>query len=278
MTLAPALLEFERQQVARARQDAFDAVGKDLPDRPLGWRRKPLTPATAAEFAKLIEVCVLHPTATRSEIQNACDDALSYGLGGVCVNSRWASFARDQVKDPDVKIVATVAFPLGAMSSKVKVRECRAASAADEYDMVADLSALRDGDLRAFYDDIAEVVQQSKGRDVKVILEMGLLAGAYEKALAACLAEAAGASYVKTSTGFAFQGRDGYGSQLGATVLDVAILAQALSDEVGIKAAGGIRCGQTARELVSNGATRIGTSLARVVVGDLPQQLCIALP
>jgi deoxyribose-phosphate aldolase len=147
-----------------------------------------------------------------------------------------------------------VGFPLGAMSTTAKVAETSAAvsDGAQEIDMVINIGALRGGDKGFVESDIRGVVEaaHAHGAIVKVILETALLTDA-EKILACQLAQAAGADFVKTSTGF---------SKSGATVEDVALMRRTVGPSMGVKASGGIRTLEDLRTMVAAGATRIGAS------------------
>ena len=145
-----------------------------------------------------------------------------------------------------------IGFPLGASVSAVKEFEARQAVAdgADELDMVVSVGDLKAGRDEYVRSDIAAVVRGALGRAVKVIIEACLLTDE-EKARACRLAAAAGADFVKTSTGF---------SKGGATVHDVALMRAAVGPDVGVKAAGGIRTRKEAEEMIAAGATRIGAS------------------
>jgi len=158
--------------------------------------------------------------------------------------------------------IAVVDFPLGTGPTTAKVGEARGAisAGAQELDMVVNLDALRRGDYALVLRDIEAVVEVARPRPGKVILETGALTRE-EKVIGAALAKAAGAAFVKTSTGF------GPG---GATAEDVALLRQVVGPEMGVKASGGIRTAADACKMVEAGATRIGASASVAIISGGP--------
>jgi len=174
----------------------------------------------------------------------------------------WVARAHELLRETPVCIVTVVGFPHGASTSATKAFECATAvrQGAHEIDMVISLGGLKAGDRFGVRDDIAAVVKAADGRPVKVILETAYLRDA-EKQLACALAEEAGAQFVKTSTGYARQEYlAGPGQSLGATIHDVRLMRACVGDRLRVKASGGIRSADLARELVAAGADRIGTS------------------
>lgn len=203
-------------------------------------------------LAHYIDHTNLNPAATAKDIEKLCAEAREYGFASVCVNSSRAALAASLLKDSGVSVCCVVGFPLGAMSTEAKAFEARkaAAAGASEIDMVINVGFLKDGDIKAAEDDIRAVVDAVPGTVVKVIIETCLLDD--EEKIAACrAAEAAGAKFVKTSTGF---------STGGASVEDVRLMKNAVSAAVKIKASGGIRDAETARAMIEAGAERLGTS------------------
>lgn len=209
-----------------------------------------------AELARRIDHTLLGPTATSEAVEQLCEEAVRYGVASACVNPCHVELARACLKNSDVKTCAVVGFPHGMSTSETKAFEALKAIAAgaDELDMVINVAALKQGDYAAVTEDIRGVCiaaeKAPRPVSVKVILEMALLTKE-EKVAAATLAKAAGAQYVKTSTGF------GPG---GATVEDVALLRATVGEEMGVKAAGGIRDVETAIAMIEAGADRIGAS------------------
>lgn len=183
------------------------------------------------KIASFIDHTLLSPDATEDEIKKLCEEAKKFGFAAVCINPSFVKLASEQLKGSGVKVCTVVGFPLGATHKKVKSYEAAKVveEGADEIDMVANIGALKGKNFRLVYEDVRGVIEASKDKVVKVILEMGSLA--QEEKMAGCvLTKAAGASYVKTSTGF------GKG---GATVEDVALIRKIVGTGMGIKAAGG---------------------------------------
>jgi deoxyribose-phosphate aldolase len=213
-------------------------------------------------LASLIDHTLLKPDATREEIERLCREAAQFCFASVCVNPNWVPLCREMLRGAGVKVCTVVGFPLGAHLPDIKAYEARRAveQGAEEVDMVINIGALKSKDYALVEQDIRGVVQ-AVGRDtvVKVILEMTLLTRE-EKIMACSLAKAAGAHFVKTSTGFAGGG---------ATVEDVQLMRETVGPEIGVKAAGGIRTQEDARAMVAAGATRIGASAGvKIVRGE----------
>ncbi|MFO7173351.1 MAG: deoxyribose-phosphate aldolase [Bacillota bacterium] len=209
-------------------------------------------------LARLIDHTLLKPEATAEQIRRLCAEARHYGFAAVCVNPWWVPLCVQELKGTGVKVATVIGFPLGATTTEAKAFEARQAveAGAEELDMVINVGALKSGHLDRVQEDIAAVVRAAAGRVVKVILETGLLTDE-EKVTACRLAVAAGAHFVKTSTGF------GPG---GATVADVRLMRQTVGDQVGVKASGGIRDHATAVAMVEAGASRIGASSSVAIV------------
>ena len=177
---------------------------------------------------------------------------MNYGFKAVCVNGCWVQLAAKELTNTSVEVATVVGFPLGAMSSEAKVFEARDAIAkgADEVDMVLNIGWLQSGEWGAVQEDIARIKQAVGTKVLKVIFENCYLSK--EEKIKACeLSMAAGADFVKTSTGF------GTG---GATFEDVALMKSVVGDKVLLKASGGIRDRATALKYIDLGVARIGTS------------------
>lgn len=157
----------------------------------------------AKELASLIDHTLLKPEATAEQIDQLCKEAATHGFASVCINPYWVSRAAEKLKGSGVKVCTVVGFPLGATPAEVKAFETRKAieDGAGEVDMVINIGALKSGDLDQVRNDIAAVVEAAAGVTVKVILETGLLTED-EIRIACAKAKAAGADFVKTSTGF----------------------------------------------------------------------------
>jgi len=220
---------------------------------------RPLALRAASTLAGRIDHTILMPGATRADVERACGEALEHRFASVCVNSRWVPLVSSVLQGSSVMTCAVVGFPLGAMSSHAKAAETRdaVANGADEIDMVIDVGDLKGGDLAAVEADIEAVVAAAVGRPVKVIIETCLL-DEDEKVIACLLAARAGASYVKTSSGF---------STSGATVEDIALMRTVVGDALGVKASGGVRSTADAEAMIAAGADRIGASASVAIVG-----------
>jgi deoxyribose-phosphate aldolase len=214
------------------------------------------------QLAGMIDHTLLRADATSSQIEKLCSEARRYGFFSVCVNSGCLESCKSILVGTPVRICAVVGFPLGANLTSVKVSEAADAEwlGADEIDMVINIGALKDARDDYVKNDIAAVVQATSDRVItKVILENCYLTDD-QKRHGCRLAMTAGAGFVKTSTGF--------GSS-GATVDDVTLMKEEVGDEIGIKAAGGIRDLNTALEMISAGATRLGTSSSVEIIEEL---------
>jgi deoxyribose-phosphate aldolase len=213
-------------------------------------------------LASLIDHTLLKPDATHDEIDKLCREAAQFCFASVCVNPVWVPLAADLLRGTGVKVCTVIGFPSGAHAPDVKAYETRRAveQGAEEVDMVINIGALKSKDYALVEHDIRSVVQAS-GRDtvVKVILETSLLTRD-EKVMGSTLAKAAGADFVKTSTGFAGGG---------ATVEDVKLMRETVGPDVGVKASGGVRTKEEAEAMVAAGATRIGASAGiKIVRGE----------
>ena len=221
----------------------------------------------AGSVASMIDHTLLKADATRAEIEALCREAAEHRFASVCVNPTWVAVCARLLRGTTVKVCSVVGFPLGATTADTKHYETRRAifDGALEIDMVVNVGALKSGDLRLVERDIEAVASpcRESGALSKVIIEAALLTDD-EKVTACTLAKAAGADYVKTSTGF------GPG---GATAADVALMRRVVGDEMGVKAAGGVRDLEGLKAMVAAGATRIGASAGvRIVQESRGQQ------
>ncbi|RLI16568.1 deoxyribose-phosphate aldolase [Candidatus Bathyarchaeota archaeon] len=217
------------------------------------------------KLAKMIDSTNVKATASRSDIEKLCKDAVHHGFGCVCVNPIYVKLASQLLKGSDVKVCSTVGFPFGATLPEIKALEAIKAveNGAQELDMVINLSALKSGNYEAVKKDIAAVVDAKRLDEriiVKVIIETACLTDE-EKIVACKLAKDAGADFVKTCTGF-------FGK--GATVEDVRLMRQTVGEAMGVKAAGGIRTYADAVAMIRAGANRIGTSTAVQIIEGAP--------
>ena len=207
-----------------------------------------------AELAAYLDHTLLKADATAADIDRVCAEAVSYGTASVCVNGCWVPRVATALAGTGVATCAVIGFPLGAMSTAAKAAEARdvVAAGAAEVDMVINVGLLKGGEDSAVQADIAAVAEAAHagGALLKVILECCLLTDG-EKVRACRAAVAAGADFVKTSTGF---------STGGATAADVALLRATVGPTVGVKAAGGIRTRADALAMIEAGASRLGVS------------------
>ncbi len=210
------------------------------------------------EINRYIDHTLLAADATKDRIIKLCNEAKEYKFASVCVNSCWVKLCAELLKGSGVEVCTVVGFPLGAMVTKAKAyeAECAVSDGADEVDMVINIGDLKDGDYKAVEDDIRAVRKACGDKLLKVIIECCLLSDE-EKVKACELSEAAGADYVKTSTGF---------SKGGATEEDVALMRRTVGERLGVKAAGGIRDRATAEKMIENGASRLGCSAGIAIV------------
>lgn len=221
-----------------------------------------------ADLAALIDHTLLRPEATRADIEKLCAEAVEFGFATVVVNPTWVALAAARLQGTPVKVCTVVGFPLGATLPQVKILEAEEVVklGAQEVDMVINVGALKSGEDDFVEQDIRGVVEVSRrgGALTKVILECALLTD-QEKVRGCRLAQAAGADFVKTSTGF------GPG---GATAHDVELMRVVVGPEMGVKAAGGIRSYEDLQKMLSAGATRIGASASVKIL----QEAAGALP
>ena len=213
------------------------------------------------EINKYIDHTTLKAMVQKEEIKKLCDEAKEYGFYSVCVNGANVSYAYSQVKDSGVKVAAVVGFPLGAMSTEVKVFEAKKAieDGASEIDMVINVGALKDGDYEYVEKEIAEIKKAIGDNVLKVIIETCYLTDE-EKVKACELSVNASADFVKTSTGF------GTG---GATFEDVELMKKTVGDKAQVKASGGVKDIETAKKYIELGATRLGTSSGIEIIKGL---------
>ena len=209
-------------------------------------------------IAAMIDHTLLKPEATPAQIEKLCAEAAEYHFASVCVNPVYIPLAARLLDGTGVKVCCVVGFPLGAIAPEQKAAEAAscAAMGAEELDMVIHVGAAKAGDWALVQRDIAGVVKAAAGRTVKVIIETCLLTDE-EKVKACEAAKAAGADFVKTSTGF---------STGGATTHDIALMRKTVGPEMGVKASGGIRDYATAMAMIEAGANRIGASAGIEIV------------
>ena len=212
-------------------------------------------------YAKFIDHTLLKPESTRQQIDQIIDEAKEYNFKSICVNPTHVKYASERLNDSGVLVCTVIGFPLGATTTATKIFETEDAikNGATELDMVINIGALKDGRFEDVQKDIEGVVGAANGKTVKVIIETVLLSDE-EKVKASELAKAAGADFVKTSTGFAGGG---------ATPEDVKLMKDTVGDELEVKASGGVRSLEDFNKMIDAGATRIGASAGVQIIQGL---------
>ncbi len=209
---------------------------------------------------KLIDHTLLKAFATEDDIKKICDEAKTYNFKSVCVNPANVAFAKKELQDSDVLVCTVIGFPLGANTIEVKAFETKDAilKGADEIDMVINVGKAKQHDYDYIEKEISEVVKASERRTVKVIIETCYLTDEEKKEV--CIrATKAKANFVKTSTGF------GTG---GATCEDVKLMKESISDNMFVKASGGVRNYDDLKQMVEAGASRIGASSGVAIMNN----------
>ena len=201
---------------------------------------------------KYIDHTILKATASSSDVQKLCEEAIEHKFYSVCVNGCYVADAKHLLQGTDVKVAAVVGFPLGAMTTAAKVFEAKEAveNGASEIDMVINVAKLKDGEFEYVENEIRQIKEAIGDNVLKVIIETCYLTDE-EKVKACELSLVAKADFVKTSTGF------GTG---GATYEDVKLMKSVVGDNAKVKASGGVRDKETAEKYVELGAERLGTS------------------
>jgi deoxyribose-phosphate aldolase len=221
---------------------------QELPPAPL-----PLNPPVGAEIAAWIDHTALKAETTVEQVMKLCQEANEHGFATVCINPAYIPLAAGVLR-AGVGVCTVISFPLGAHLPSFKAVETRMAieAGATEIDMVVNIGALKANALPLVYEDVKAVAEVCHQHDahLKVILEMCYL-DQREKILGCLLAKAAGADFVKTSTGF---------GPSGASVEDVDLMRRVVGADVGVKAAGGIRTLADAQAMIKAGANRLGAS------------------
>jgi len=231
---------------AGASRISFNGSGADVP----------------TDLAGYIDHTLLRADASAAEVDVMCDEAIKYKFASVCVNPTWVRRVAGNLRGTDVLTCSVIGFPLGAHTPEIKAMEARRAvrEGAREIDMVVNIGAIKSGDWLTVEKDIAGVVDAAReaGAICKVIIEAAMLDDE-EKVVTSRIARKAKAHYVKTSTGF------GPG---GATVYDVALMREAVGPDMGVKASGGIKTAQDAKDMIAAGASRIGASAGIEIIAE----------
>ncbi|HKT39256.1 MAG TPA: deoxyribose-phosphate aldolase [Ktedonobacterales bacterium] len=216
---------------------------------------------TYAQVAKTLDHSLLRPELTLDEMRAGCEIAREYDVASVCISPANVSLASRVLEGSDVHVGTVIGFPHGYSATSVKVAEARQAmnDGATELDMVLNIGWLRSGLDEQAQEDIQAVVTEARGKAlVKVIIENAYLSDD-EKRRACHIAEAAGADFVKTSTGFA---------PSGATLADLRLMRASVSPRVQVKAAGGVRTLDAVLDVLNVGATRIGATASKAILDE----------
>jgi deoxyribose-phosphate aldolase len=215
---------------------------------------------TLKRVAKTIDHSTLGPAMTLDEVKAGCEVALKYDVASVCCKPCDVKFVAEILKGSDVLVGTVVGFPHGSSTTESKVFETKQAVAdgAVEIDVVINIGHLKSGKTQEIQDEISAVVAAAAGNQVKVILENAYLTDA-EKVIACKLIEAAGAHYVKTSTGFA---------PTGATLADVKLMRATCSQKVKVKSAGGVKSLDQLLEFLDAGIDRSGSSSTASILDE----------
>jgi len=216
------------------------------------------------KIAKTIDHSLLKPEMTRDEVRQGCEIAKKYDVASVCCKPSDVAFCAEILKGTDVEVGTVVGFPHGSSTTDTKVFETKNAIAngATEIDMVLNIGQLKSGLYDSVKADIAAVVAAAGGKMVKVILENAYLTD--EEKITACkLCEAAGAHYVKTSSGYA---------PTGATVADVKLMRAAVSPAVKVKSAGGVRTLDALIEMLDAGVERSGATTTSTMLDEYTER------
>lgn len=216
---------------------------------------------TRESLAAYMDHTLLKANASKDQILKVCEEAKKYHFASVCVNSCWIPLVSEELKGTGVTPCCVVGFPLGAMLASSKAAETRdaVAAGAGEIDMVLHVGAVKSGDWETVKADIKAVNDAKGSAKLKVILENCLLTDE-EKVKACQICKEIGADFVKTSTGF---------STGGATPEDVALMRRTVGEEMGVKAAGGIRTLEDALAMIEAGADRLGVSAGVQIIEEL---------
>ena len=209
---------------------------------------------------KYIDHTILKPTCLVADIEKLCAEAKQYDFAAVCVPPHFVKLAKEKLAGSTVQVATVIGFPFGYSATEAKIAEIILArvDGADELDVVANISAIKNGDWSAIADEINHIMPiiRSKGKVVKIIIESGVLTD--DEIIKCCdIYGIAGIDYLKTSTGYA---------EKGASVEAVKLFRKHLPDQVQIKASGGIRDYAAAKLMIDAGATRIGCSAGVAIV------------
>ena len=214
------------------------------------------------DISSYIDHTILKPTTTLAEVQNVCAEAIQYQFAAVCIPPLFVKTAKEILNNSAIKVATVIGFPFGYSAIEAKVAEIVLAiiDEADELDMVVNISAIKNNDWNFIASEINTImpIVKSKNKIIKVIIESGVLTDG--EIIKCCdIYGAAGVDFIKTSTGYA---------EKGATVQAVKLIRAHLTDLVKIKASGGIKTYQFAKELIEAGAERLGCSSSVKIVKE----------
>lgn len=219
-----------------------------------------ISPSQLQHLSTLVDHTLLKPEARAQDILRLCEEAKTHGFASVCINPIFIPLAVKALEDSSIPVCTVVGFPLGASALAVKVAETKEAlaSGAREIDMVISIGNLKDRGAISVEEEVRALRDLGKDYVLKVIIETCLLTK--EEIVLACQgAQAGGADFVKTSTGF---------STGGALVEDIALMRKTVGQDMGVKASGGIRTAEAMQAMVDAGATRIGIGGAMAIFGN----------
>ena len=223
---------------------------------------KNINNAMEGRLNQYIDHTILKPTTTLAEVEKVCAEAMQYEFAAVCISPLFVRKAKKLVNDSGVKVATVIGFPFGYSAIEAKVAEIVLAmvDGTDELDMVINISAIKNTDWNFIANEINTImpIVKSKNKIIKVIIESGILTD--DEIIKCCdIYGIAGVDYVKTSTGYA---------EKGASVHAVKLIRAHLADTVKIKASGGIKTYEFAKELIDAGAARLGCSSSLQIVKE----------
>jgi deoxyribose-phosphate aldolase len=218
------------------------------------------------QIASYIDHTILKPTTTIADIEKLCTEAKEYKFAAVCVPPLFVKKAKELIRDSNVKVATVIGFPFGYSAVEAKIAEIILAivDGADELDVVINISAIKNNDWQFLANEINNImpVIKNKNKIIKVIIESGILTN--EEIIKCCdIYGAAGIDFMKTSTGYA---------EKSATIEAVQLMRLHLADNIQIKASGGIKTYNFAKQLIDAGATRLGCSGSIAIVKESLQQ------
>ena len=226
---------------------------------------------TREQLAKMIDHSLLKPTLTREDTIKGLEVALEYDVAAATVKPCYTKLTAERLAGSTVAVNPVICFPLGYDTTEVKVAATKQAidEGATEIDMVMNLGAFFGGEYSFVQDDIAAVVDAAQGKPVKVIFETGYFTGDDQIVKACELSEAAGVTFVKTSSGFASSPfTNAAGETVGYTLDMLRLMRASVSDKVQVKAAQGVRSLDDALEVIALGVTRFGVSRTIKVMSE----------